>query len=242
MKLYIPEIGDQLKLTSDWRFKLNDERRNKSLIEHLGFKYSDYKSTDVTLPADTVLQIDRIYIRQGLSEFSSISFYVKSTNNKGGYFGRPSTLRFWASLKDCNNIEFVHELLISDAKPKLIFSNVVDYSRDRNRFIYFEEWAKLENKLIERHRIVDSKKYDANLIFIAQVTADAEYDNIEKLPNSLMNSYSYICGKMIKYRCQRKLANFKFELLDKNANPLGVEANSRSVFIKKVNEYYNKSN
>lgn len=65
----------------------------------------------VTIPKDTIIQVDRIYIRKGKSDYSSITFYAKNlgsvsvtnwyrskTINKG--------IRFWAKLADCNTIEF----------------------------------------------------------------------------------------------------------------------------------------
>lgn len=62
----------------------------------------------VTLPAGTVLKLDRIYIRKGNSEYDSLSFFIKrygkdgeirktSTNSKG-------SLRFWSKLDDCNKM------------------------------------------------------------------------------------------------------------------------------------------
>lgn len=67
------------------------------------------------LPKDTVLSIDRIYIRKGASDFSSVTFFLKSTSHplfdrsgkkKAG--GKP--LRFWARLEDVNSIEFERKL------------------------------------------------------------------------------------------------------------------------------------
>lgn len=176
--LYVPEIGDSIRLTSDWTFKLHRERRNGAMMElvagllvdkngeeakvrrrvkkitPLAFCYEDKEvpnfnyphfSTekfriapvrkildqalfdemwslnrqldhwgfDMTLPAGTVLTVDRIYIRQGAKEYSSISFYIEETTiaaiapkkkGKGG-FAKGRT-RFWAKLADCNRIEF----------------------------------------------------------------------------------------------------------------------------------------
>jgi hypothetical protein len=73
-------------------------------------------SLTVTLPAGTILAIDRIYIRKGASDFSSITFYAKelgevtmpgskwSWENKKPI--KRKAQRFWAKLTDCNNIEF----------------------------------------------------------------------------------------------------------------------------------------
>jgi len=73
-------------------------------------------SMTVTLPAGTVLAIDRIYIRKGASDFSSITFYAKELGEvtmpgSRWSWGNPKSTkrkaqRFWAKLTDCNNIEF----------------------------------------------------------------------------------------------------------------------------------------
>jgi len=67
----------------------------------------------VTLPASTVLAIDRIYIRKGSSDYSSITFYAKNLGTivrkdrwSSGKEKKKSALRFWAKLDDCNNIVF----------------------------------------------------------------------------------------------------------------------------------------
>ena len=157
MKMYIPEIGDKIKLTSDWTFRLFDEGRNTALFKLLDIKQPGYqflqrvvdgkeffselvdnqhrwaapdgevilhpldlysirqkqyrgtpqdfifvadRGTPVTLKAGQALSIDRVYIRRGASDFSSITF---------NYLGAPKgsgRVRFWAKLADVNMIEF----------------------------------------------------------------------------------------------------------------------------------------
>lgn len=66
----------------------------------------------VTIPKGTVLSIDRIYIRKGSSDFSSLTFYAKGLGNISVKSSRrpnaknKKALRFWAKLDDCNNIKF----------------------------------------------------------------------------------------------------------------------------------------
>jgi len=58
------------------------------------------RGTPVTLKAGQALSIDRVYIRRGASDFSSITF---------NYLGAPKgsgRVRFWAKLADVNMIEF----------------------------------------------------------------------------------------------------------------------------------------
>lgn len=169
MNLYIPEIGDHLLLTEDWKFSLHAEGRNSDLAEFLGhYMYrwaggwidesvlpkmrerdyrdkwddacregeqncpefikwqEDYKlwsdnamsvkkeSLAVTIPKGTVLAVDRIYIRKGSSDFSSLTFYAKNLGEitrsqsqwSGGKKVKKKALRLWAKLEDCNTIQF----------------------------------------------------------------------------------------------------------------------------------------
>jgi hypothetical protein len=186
MKLYVPEIGDHLRLTEDWTFTLHAEGRNVPLAEMFGYRkygwnqwldrskiedepardytinypseeffqrafwkgrasYEErqaaYKKAElesesyqaylkayvewdnrakvlakedltITLPKGTVLAVDRIYIRKGASDFSSITFFAKGlgeTEVKNRWSGRTTkwkAQRFWAKLSDCNQIDF----------------------------------------------------------------------------------------------------------------------------------------
>jgi hypothetical protein len=63
------------------------------------------RSVSTTLPKGTLLKIDRIYIRKGLTDYSSVSFYA-SNNTSLTKAGKPKRYRFWAKLPDVNNIEF----------------------------------------------------------------------------------------------------------------------------------------
>lgn len=65
----------------------------------------------VNLPPSTVLTVDRIYIRKGASDYSSISFYLNQTTHplfaktKGkSIFGNKGRARFWAKLDEVNEI------------------------------------------------------------------------------------------------------------------------------------------
>lgn len=72
-------------------------------------------SLEVVVPKGTVLAVDRIYIRKGSSDYSSITFFAKGlgetiVKSAYPYSSRKSTkkkaLRFWAKLDDCNRIQF----------------------------------------------------------------------------------------------------------------------------------------
>lgn len=105
MNLFIPEIGSKLKLTSDWTFILYSEYRNEKMFKAIGKKFSwgDKENYIVTVPKDTIISVDRIYIRKGVSAYSSITFTIpKVLNKKNPLAGT----RFWAKLSDVNKIEF----------------------------------------------------------------------------------------------------------------------------------------
>ncbi len=65
----------------------------------------------INFPYGTILKIDRVYIRKGAKDFSSITFHAKNIECVDGEFilskkKKPKSYRFWAKLSDCNNIDF----------------------------------------------------------------------------------------------------------------------------------------
>jgi hypothetical protein len=93
-------------LTKPWSFVLHQENRNSTLLKAIGKEFS-WQSNEkylVTLPIDTILSVKRIYIRQGVSSYSSLTFSII----KGSCPNNPKLekTKFWASLNDVNNIEF----------------------------------------------------------------------------------------------------------------------------------------
>ena len=119
MKLYIPEIGDELTLSESWTFSLYSEHRNDSVGIALGYaipggRFAGWKCNSdksgyrlfsvtiadkVTFPKGTKLKVDRIYIRKGNSEYSSLSFRISYHENKNLL-----KKRFWAKLEDVNSM------------------------------------------------------------------------------------------------------------------------------------------
>lgn len=128
-QLIMPTIGTKLILTKNWTFSLVPESRNFSVWEHFfpNTRPADYQLVPtynakgkwngwkqdwgcspkpVTLPKGTELRVDRVYIRQKLGEYDSITFQIISWPGKAvgkAAFGR-TKLRFWAKLSDVNNI------------------------------------------------------------------------------------------------------------------------------------------
>ena len=115
-KLFIPDIGTNLVLTKNWKFPVHREYRNEKFLAYLGqplygrasFSSNEYentsvrntlKTTEAILPKGTVLKVDRVYIRKGAKDFSSVTFYATIPSLKKKY-------RFWAKLKDVNNLHY----------------------------------------------------------------------------------------------------------------------------------------
>lgn len=81
-------------------------------IAHDGMNKNRVYGVETILPAGTRLKLDRIYIRKGKEDFSSLSFYIEDSPDariaKGKAKGfKKGRMRFWARLDDCNRIEFV---------------------------------------------------------------------------------------------------------------------------------------
>ena len=76
-------------------------------LEQLRAHYENMQSIekfDLTLPAGTQLTVDRLYIRKGISDYSSVSFNLNATRHEAlDVKGRK---RFWAKLEDINRIEY----------------------------------------------------------------------------------------------------------------------------------------
>lgn len=89
MKLYIPSVGDEIKLTAPWEPMIHDESRNSTILEFFqvpGFDPQKWNNnlppTKVLIPAGEILKIDRIYIRKGKDDFDSVTFLWKGKRTK----------------------------------------------------------------------------------------------------------------------------------------------------------------
>lgn len=133
MILCIPTVGQKVRVLDGqtWQFHLIAESRNCSAIQHFhpgvqgegyyehfdlppGVNYYDYFSQNgraparkkwlTTLPAGTVLTIDRIYLRKGKDEFDSITFILNKPKGTKG-----PMVRFWVRLDEVNqgNLELL---------------------------------------------------------------------------------------------------------------------------------------
>lgn len=118
-KVYIPDIGSIIECAEDWTFVLYNEHRNYAMAEAVGQRASTQNrwASDsrygqpygtVTLPKGTKLRIDRLYVRKGLAEYSSVTFVIQETDDSRFYSVGPKggkklkRTRFWSKLADVN--------------------------------------------------------------------------------------------------------------------------------------------
>lgn len=110
--LFVPPLGTRLVLMQPWDFKLYNEQRNATLMALLGdtrkFSY-DPEPINATLPPGTELIIDRYYIKNGMSDFDSVSFRIAGVCAVAQTYSwdpKPSRrqVRFWAKLEDVNTL------------------------------------------------------------------------------------------------------------------------------------------
>lgn len=131
MQLFIPDIGTLVKLEQDWQFTLYDEYRNVSLFNALSKKRENQV---IELPKGLVLKIDRIYIKKGLSQYSSITFRIPKPKNKREEEEMPlnkiySGVMFWAKLHEINGTEF--SIVLKNEETKKLFEKFYfDMERD----------------------------------------------------------------------------------------------------------------
>jgi len=112
---FIPDIGTRVKLTKDWTFRLFEESRNYYLWQALGLKQCnrswryDNPMTEkkVVINAGSVLKVNRLYIRQGAKEYSSVTFNLQKGSEVNGdaVMFKKKGCRFWAKLSDVNKME-----------------------------------------------------------------------------------------------------------------------------------------
>lgn len=120
MKLFIPKLGTALTLAQPWTVTVYDEHRNASLIELAQLRekqqaaWANRETRFKTLPLGqfvfpkgAVLTVERIYIRQGVGDFDSVTFRARDYTTvvrTGLKTKKPPTVRFWAKLDEVNEM------------------------------------------------------------------------------------------------------------------------------------------
>lgn len=102
LRLAVPTVGSVMVTTQPWTFRLWHERRNKKIWMAMTGKPVSWGAKDefvnVTLPANSVLKVGRVYIRSHFREFDSITFSCLRCEDKR------LQSRFWARLSDVNGM------------------------------------------------------------------------------------------------------------------------------------------
>ena len=111
MNLFIPDIGTLLKLEENWTFTLYLESRNWSLFNKIEGHSTSSTNKIVEFPKGLIVKVDRIYIRKGLSQYSSITFTIPKPKTKKEKEEMPHNVeyggcKFWVKLHECNGIQF----------------------------------------------------------------------------------------------------------------------------------------
>jgi hypothetical protein len=183
MNLFVPEIGTQLQLVSDWHFILYSESRNSNLLEKITGKkhsWSDKSNYLVTIPSETVLTVDRVYIRKGVSNYSSLTFRIpKDKNKKNPLAG----VRFWAKLSDVNKIQF--ELISCNEKTMELIRNIDDKTKMILDSIEQSKFMKilLDGKTVNNVRTMDTPEHFLLRLNNSIAEMKKVYANSEKVKN-----------------------------------------------------------
>lgn len=127
MKFYIPDVGSRLKITQDFLPELIWEHRNIEVILAVpshGKRYDELYAADryedicdrsypVLFRADTILSVQRVYIRKGASDYSSLTFHILESPDKhfslkkhGGTWDSTGKRTFFLSLDEVHKMEF----------------------------------------------------------------------------------------------------------------------------------------
>ena len=102
-KVFIPQVGDKIELSSNWTCKIFNERRNSSVFTALGVDVSNMPNShiDITFLKGTVFKVTRLYVRSPASSYDSLTLAVVSSSIK-----KLAKVKFWVKIMDANNMEF----------------------------------------------------------------------------------------------------------------------------------------
>lgn len=204
MKLFIPEIGTKIKLTADWKFVLYNEYRNRGLRDIILKPYNNAFSGQniiVTIPEDTILTVDRVYIRKGVSDYSSITFNISKKENPKHIYGGT---RFWAKLSDVNNIEF--ELLSCNEKTMQL---IIDIDEKTKKILDSLEQSAFMNMLLDGKTVNNVRPQELPSHFINKLiyTID-KFIEIKGKDGKHKNSNQELKQALIQYIRAHKIASF----------------------------------
>lgn len=187
MQIFIPSVGDKIKLKNDIDLNLKYKSQNNSFIKKIKEMNANVKSIDkdfypLALKKGTILIIDRVYVRSGdSSAFNSITFKV----NGSDYLPNG---RFFVSLDVANNMGA--ELIEDDNEIKSIklreylSSEIIKNNRKMH---YFEAVLESKTKCLRKisiklnaEKTIKSLEKAINKTFMQyfNVSYDSAYENV----------------------------------------------------------------
>jgi hypothetical protein len=205
-RLYIPQVGNKIKLIANWNCKVFNERRNATVFEGLNIDttHNTNSNIDLTFPKGTVLKVDRLYVRAPASSFDSITFSIQSCPIKSLV-----KARFWVKLMDANNIQFEEVIFSMDTFEKL--SALYRFVALKNDYKNSENLSK-EDSLKIGKEIYDH--YIAKNNNALTVSFDMTAENYFKTLTLQKKTYPYLAGEDFQKHKDNSLAIVK-SLVDK---------------------------
>jgi len=193
-KINIPTVGSLIELQKPWSFTLYDESRNDSLAKLLS-KHKKAKipkgkdaQTEVSLPSGTVLEVDRVYIRQNAGEYDSLTFKINGCDwfddkdkNLRVFSADKCFARFWAKLDDVNKI------IGKMTEPKESENTEEKQLSKHKQLLQTMKKCKQSGIVCWKHGVLKSVSYEIH-----------HFDWLSKLPKSWEPHKDFICGLRIK--------------------------------------------
>lgn len=242
-RLFIPQIGNELKLTANWDCKVFNEHRNSKIFDGLNIDVSDDNlrntNIDITFPKGTVLKVSRLYVRAPASSFDSITFSIVSCPIKA-----LNKARFWVKLMDANKIEFEENTVDMDSHKKL--KNLHRFVALSNNFQNSERLAPKEANFVNKE-IFDYFAKKNNNVLSAKFEINAE-EFVQTITfESSRGYYSQAHNNQI-FIDAVNLVKEKFDKIEVSIKMIPVlegwvvhfEENDKAIVIDKALDLYNK--
>jgi hypothetical protein len=243
-RLFIPQVGNQLKLIANWDCKIFNDRLNKKVFSGLNIDVTGEDSrnstVDITFPKGTVLKVDRLYVRAPASSYDSITFSIASCPIKSLV-----KARFWVKLMDANKIEFEEIIEDMDSHEKL--KNLYRYVALKNEFKNSEHLNETDAVFVSKEIFEHYSKKNNNVL-TAKIKLSAE-EFLDTVAFEGRRHYSYDRNQLAKLR-EEALAKVKtlFDEIEVTSHILPVldglvyhiEENTQSIEADKALDLYGK--
>jgi hypothetical protein len=243
-RLFIPQIGNELKLTQNWDCKVFNEYRNSKIFDGLNIDVSAHNqrdtNIDITFPKGTVLKVSRLYVRAPASSFDSITFSIVSCPIKA-----LNKARFWVKLMDANKIEFEENVVDMDSHKKL--KNLHRFVALNNNYQNSEKLAPTEANFVNKEIFDYFAKNNNNVLSAKfEITPEELVDSI-----TFENTRGYYQTREDRIELFNNALNLikqKFDKIEVKVNMIPVlegwvvhfEESAQAIAIDKALDLYNK--